>query len=44
LPGQAEYLDMLRALANMAKSETEQLELLKKISVFMLKKSSELLR
>ena len=43
LPGQAEYLDMLRALTSMAKGEKKQLELLEKISGFVLKKSPELL-
>lgn len=38
-PGQAEYLDLLRALSNMAQEEAEQVALLHKISPFMLKKS-----
>lgn len=45
LPGQAEYLDLMRALRKMAaKNEEKQLELLNSISKFMLKKSSELLK
>jgi len=38
-PGQAEYLDILRALSNMAQDEAEQLELLDAIRDFVLKKS-----
>ena len=39
-PGQAEYLDLLRALANLATDEPGQLELLKEISPFALQKSA----
>jgi hypothetical protein len=39
-PGQAEYLDLLRALANLATDEPGQLELLKEISPFTLQKST----
>ncbi len=39
-PGQAEYLDMLRAVCAMAKEEAKQLEILEKISDFALKKFS----
>lgn len=38
LPGQAEYLDILRALALLAKDEAEQMALLEKIHKFALKK------
>ena len=43
LPGQAEYLDLLRALQGIAKSQKQQLEWLVNISDFVLKKSRELL-
>lgn len=38
-PGQAEYLDILRALSRMAVSKTDQLTLLKEIAEFALKKA-----
>jgi hypothetical protein len=38
-PGQAEYLDLLRAVANMEQTEKEQLALLQKIRPFVLQKS-----
>lgn len=37
-PGQAEYLDMLRALSVLAKTEKEQLDILDQISEFALRK------
>ncbi|MCI0734634.1 MAG: MoxR family ATPase [Methylococcaceae bacterium] len=37
-PGQAEYLDLLRALHTMRKTEAERLELLDRISEFVLRK------
>ncbi len=37
-PGQAEYLDMLRALSVLAKTEKEQLDMLDQISEFALRK------
>ena len=43
-PGQAEYLDLLRALCGMAETEQAQLDLLAKISGFVLKKSPATLR
>ena len=39
-PGQAEYLDLLRALARLATDEATQLELLEEISSFALQKSA----
>ena len=44
LPGQAEYLDLLRAVSNMAQDEAGQLALLDTISQFVLKKSPPLER
>ena len=38
-PGQAEYLDLLRAVATMEQTEKEQLALLQKIRPFVLRKS-----
>jgi MoxR-like ATPase len=38
-PGQAEYLDLLRAVSTMKKTEKEQLALLEKIRTFVLRKS-----
>lgn len=43
-PGQAEYLDLLRAAGTMARGEKRQLALLKQISEFVMKKSPSLLR
>lgn len=43
-PGQAEYLDLLRAVSNMAQDEPGQLALLNTISRFVLKKSPTLQR
>ena len=43
-PGQAEFLDLLRAVCNMAENEKGQLDWLAKISGFVLKKASSLLR
>ena len=43
-PGQAEYLDLLRAVGRLAQDEDGQLELLDKIRNFVLKKSPTLLR
>ena len=43
-PGQAEYLDLLRAVGKLAQDEDEQMKLLDKISHFVLKKSPTRLR
>jgi MoxR-like ATPase len=43
-PGQAEYLDLLRAVCTMARGEQQQHTLLDTISEFVLKKSPALLR
>lgn len=39
-PGQAEYLDLLRAITNMAKSEDQQLDLLATLRRFVYRKAS----
>ena len=40
LPGQAEYLDILRALVNLASTEKEQLHQLKRVKEYFINKSS----
>jgi hypothetical protein len=37
-PGQAEYIDLLKAITTLAKDKQEQLELLERLSHFALKK------
>lgn len=43
-PGQAEYLDLLRAVYKLGRAESEQMDWLAKISEFVLKKAPALLR
>lgn len=43
-PGQAEYLDLLRAVGSLAKGAKQQMDLLKQLSEFVMKKSPTLLR
>ena len=43
-PGQAEYLDLLRAVGSMAKGTKQQLPLLDQLGEFVMKKSPALLR
>ena len=43
-PGQAEYLDLLRAACNMEKGDKEQLALLDKVGRYVFKKSPPMLR
>lgn len=43
-PGQAEYLDLLRAVCKLTSDEAQQLELLNKIGGFVLKKASSSMR
>jgi hypothetical protein len=38
-PGQAEYLDILRALGRMAEGEEDQIALLEQVAEFALKKA-----